>query len=73
MTSNCEKCKDGTFQDVEGQFGCKKCQPGSSTFGDDAKNFTSCKGENNRYKLHVLISSPSPCYDLQFFSSTKFV
>lgn len=50
MTQKCEICKDGTFQDVEGQFGCKKCLPGTSTFGNDAKNFTACKGEDETQK-----------------------
>ncbi|CAB4012943.1 Hypothetical predicted protein [Paramuricea clavata] len=39
----CKLCSDGTYQDVEGQFGCKKCQPGFHTLGNDEKNFTSCK------------------------------
>ncbi len=44
----CKMCSNGTFQDVEGQFGCKKCQPGFYTLGSDEKNFTSCKGNKNR-------------------------
>ena len=58
----CKLCSNGTYQDVEGQFGCKKCQPGFHTLGNDEKNFTSCKGnkmcwilEELQWKLNISI------------------
>ena len=44
LHEKCIKCSPGSYQSEEGRFECFKCPEGTSTVGEDSKNFTACRG-----------------------------
>ena len=47
-TGLCEQCPKGNYQPKEGSISCIPCPEGSTTVGDDVKNYTSCRSEYQR-------------------------
>ena len=45
LQEKCVLCKAGTYQPKEGYLRCYECPKGTWTVGDDAKNFTACRGK----------------------------
>ena len=43
-SETCVVCSIGTYQELDGQSECRKCQKGFSTHGYKASNYTACKG-----------------------------
>jgi len=63
----CKVCSIGTYQELDGQSDCKKCQNGFSTHGYKASNYTACKeickpGTYSRDGLATCLACPKGTY-----------
>ena len=52
-SQTCVVCPVGTYQELDGQSDCKKCQKGYSTHGYRASNYTACKGKQEFCQQYI--------------------